>query len=196
MTRHAAFTLVELLLAAVTAALLFAAFSALLRGGWVVWARTTDGLEELRRQRAFLERVTQDLANAVAFPTADGAQPSVRFEAQHLQFYTAESPSTDERLGRLWQIEYLVEDAPNGRALVRRARPFDSAATFDTAQRLLTGVERLNFRYGDPDPDAPAGIMWSSVWENEEAMPSYVEVNVEAFGRMPVRHLFHILAGT
>jgi len=164
--------LVELLMAAVTAAMLFAAFSALLRGGWVVWARTTDGLEELNRRRAFLECVAQDLTNAVAFPTVDGAQPSVRLEAQPLQLYTVQPARMEGQPARLWWVEYAVEETPAGRAVVRRARLFHPGGG-DATQQRFTGIEGMAFRYGPRD----------------------VEVTVRSSGQQPVRHRLHLPAG-
>ncbi|MBI3088238.1 MAG: hypothetical protein HYY91_05065 [Candidatus Omnitrophica bacterium] len=187
--------MVEVLMAAVVAALLFAGFSAPFRGAWVVWARTMDGLEGLSQQRAMLERVAQDLTNAVVWPTEDGAQPSLQFEVRHLQLYTVQPAHTEGRPARLWRVEYAVEEAPDGHALVRRTRPFGPAAPPDAMQRLLTRVEDVRFRYGSPDPGHPTGIRWSVVWEDERTMPRYVEVTVQSPGRMPVRHRLHIPAG-
>ena len=82
------FTLVELLLAATLISILFVGLGAHLRGGIIVWRRTTQTGEQLQRRRVAFTRLERDLANAIryddrgtAYGAALGLLPPTRFSA-------------------------------------------------------------------------------------------------------------------
>ena len=168
-------TFVELLMAATIFSILMVGFSAHLRGGLVAWHRATTTLETLQRQRVVVERLTQDLANAVIIDPRPGATPSVVFGADTLQFYTVQpvrgpaqifvlegGPSPTPSTAPLHAtagahvlfVSYRMVEGAEGSALVRVAQPVREAQQGppvlpeDTRPyQLASGIASLHIRY-------------------------------------------------
>jgi len=183
----AGFTLVELLIAATMMSILFVGLGAHLRGGITVWRRAIATGETVQRRHVALERLEQELANAIVYDDreasygeGEGALPRPRFEETGLawfsvapfgrrplpavQFVTYECAQRDGAWG-LWRTSQFVGEA--------RARQEPSP------QLVLPECEQLSLQYA-VFPENPAEpLEWRSRWEEpHRGLPRLVDMSV------------------
>lgn len=181
------FTLVELLIAATMMSILFVGLGAHLRGGIAVWRRTIAAGETVQRRHVALERLEQELANAIVYDDreasygeGEGALPRPRFEETQLawfsvapagrrpmpavRFVTYECAQRDGVQG-LWRTSQFVGDA--------RAR------TAPSPQLALPECEQLSLRYAVLPDDPAEPPAWRSQWaEPHRGLPRLLEVTM------------------
>lgn len=191
----AGFTFVELLLAATMLSVLFVGLGAHLRGGVLVWRRTTEGLETLQRRRVALNLLADDLANAVLFSdaSADAPLPVREFGDAALGFvsadrgYGAHPPS-------LRFVAYRCGEEDGEPGLWRTSQTLAQARMHEDAepQRLLEGCTALRLRYGYAGAE---GMEWRDTWEFPDELPQAVEAQLELGAGAPLRQVLTIPSG-
>lgn len=173
-------------MAATMFAVLLVGVSAHLRGGITAWRRATTSVEAMQRSRIALERLTQDLANAVIIDPQEEAYVPTVFSEESVQFCTLRpaaqvDSATAEATVEL--VTYALTDTADGPALTRSRQTLREAHAAWPAEpvTLLPDVEQLSFRYGYHDPGASgdAAIAWESTWADPAFLPRLVEITVQ-----------------
>ncbi len=179
--RRRAFTLVEVLIAVTMFSVLFVGLGAQLRGGFLIWRRSTQTVEVLQRQRIGWDRLERDLANAVAYGAAEGA-PSTEgstalaaFQADGLRWVTRASRGAPMAPLRL--VTYTC----GAEGFQRRSQSLSDARAGVAAPPEPLGLpdcEALAVRYAYQVPGDGAGVEWRSVWDDAVRLPRLVEVTL------------------
>ena len=179
MRKAPAFTLVELLVTLSLVALVAGAAAAILSGGLSVWERgQNQGLFD-QQMRLSLEAMKRDLRNAGRFKP-------IPFEGSYDTFSFPAWVETELKDGSILQEvgrAGFFLDAPK-RRLCRSRHPYRlvrSHSLRSDAKSLATGVDRLRFSYGVPDP-ATGGITWKGSISSEEP-PLAVKIEVATYDR-------------
>jgi len=194
-------TFVELLMAATLFSILMVGLSTHLRGGILAWRRVQVMVDELQRVRVALERLTQDLANALVLDSRADAIPKTLFAADTLQFLTTQpspipaasadwrGPATGgiggagahQAASRIWVVTYRLDDGTQPSALLRSAQTVRAArASLETrTDTLLANVKRLAIRYGYLSNTAAPGIEWRTTWDDPAQLPKLLELTIE-----------------
>jgi type II secretion system protein J len=178
-------TLVELMMAGTIFAVLMTGMVLHVRGGAVAWRRVTRTVEDLQQVRVVLERLTQDLVNAVVIDPRPEATPSVHMTREALEFYTLRMDrGRSEGNATVQFVTYALRPDAEGSTLVRTAQtiPEAKAAPPDRAQELLTGVERVAIRYGSVAPTEPSSVEWRDEWADANTFPKLVEIVLDRRG--------------
>ena len=203
------FTLVELLIASTMIAILFVGLGAHLRGGLMVWQRTTASGETLQRRRVAFDQLERDLGNALvydsrsrAYGSDPGQMPLPQFGAATLRFYTvvgaAASPSPAVRV-----VTYACE-SPEGKAgLWRSSQTVEQARAKIEApipELLLPGCESLSLRYAylPAAGSEPFALEWRENWPDDPGaitkLPRLLEISLVVAGH-PLRRRYAIPPG-
>lgn len=190
------FTFVELLLAATMLSVLFVGLGAHLRSGVLVWHKTSTALEALQRHRVALDRLGNDVANAVLFADAavDAPLPVQEFGQTELRLLSA-ARGYGPRAPSLRYVTYRCGDEEAGTGLWRTSLTLAQARMNETPepQRLLEGCTELRLRYGYAGAE---GIEWRDGWPSPDQLPQLIEAEL-AFGEAaPLRHVLTIPSGT
>jgi type II secretion system protein J len=187
-------TFVELLMAATLFSILMVGLSAHLRGGILAWRRAQVMVDELQRVRVALERLTQDLANAVLVDSRADATPKTLFAADALQFLTTQPPpglsavpsgtgqaGAHQAASRIWVVTYRLDDGIQPSALLRSAQTVRAARASLEARTdtLLANVKRLAIRYGYLSNTAAPGVEWRATWDDPAQLPKLLELTIE-----------------
>ena len=167
-------TFVELLIAATIFSVLVTGLTSHLRGGGIVWRRTTETVEALQRQRAALDQLARDLGNAVIYddrPEAYGAEvgmlPPQQFAPDGMDWFTVSlslsrsaAPSVRfvtyrcEELDGVWGLRRTSQSV--GEARARQAAP--------TPELLLEGCRELSLRYAYTPVEDGQPLEWRPQW--------------------------------
>jgi len=170
-------------------AILFVGLGAHLRGGIMVWRRTTDTVERMQRRRAALDRLGQELASAFMYSSPDQAPPvpPAEFGAQRLVWYSSmASGSARTRLVRF--VQYACGPIDDTQGLWRWSQPVPMArhGAPAAAELVLEGCERLSLRYAYlPAPEGQAGsgqLDWRPAWVTADKLPRLIELSVTLNG--------------
>lgn len=180
--RARGFTLVELLLALFLFALIALAGVSLLRSAAGTEARLSARATALADLARASERITVDLAQALARPVRDA-----RGREEHAFVGEPDRLLLSLGGGVAQRIEYRLAD---GR-LERRGSLHLDGAVFEPPSILLKDVRRLSFRYHDRARDR-----WRDRWDpfQPAALPDAVEMTIETVPGRPVRQL--LIVGT
>ena len=190
--RQAAFTLVELLIAATMMSILVMGLSAHLRGGLTVWRRVTDTAERLQRRHVGLEQMERDLANAMryydspgGYGEAVGQAPPPQFEPSALSWYIVRG-GTETGLPSVWYVHYGCGERDGVQGLWRVTQTVGQARLHQdgSAELLIPGCETMSLRYAsEAPPEQPDVLSWSSVWDDpQEGMPQLIELSMQLTG--------------
>ncbi len=189
------FTFVELLLAATILSVLFVGLGAHVRGGVIVWRRTTSGLEALQRRRVALDRLGDDLANAVLFNdgSVDAPLPARSFGESELRFVSVDR-GYSVRAPALRVITYRCGDEDGVAGLWRTSLTLAQARMNEEVkpQRMLEGCTALRLRYGYAGAE---GIEWQDAWRFPDEQPQVIEAQFEFAGRPTLRQVLIIPTG-
>lgn len=192
-------TFVELLIAVTMVAILFVGLSTHLRGGITVWQRVTRYTQARQSQRAALDRVSRDLANAVLleekpekYGTVSPKWAPLVFSGESLSFYTLPALKNGQ-LQPPQFVSYQVSpcDQAEGSCLMRRVwslnqarNPPVSGIQYPDYETLLSGCKGLNLEYAylpSADPaSTPQALEWKSYWEQADdklALPRLIRLN-------------------
>lgn len=189
----AAFTLIELLIATSIFATVFLAINTVFYGAMRLHTSTTRYVEEaqpVNRAAVFLKRDLQNILAPGGTSSLSGEFISgiisnvVADPLSSLEFYTSTGVRSEERpWGDIQRVGYTLMNptnrtGPEGRDLVRvvtRNLLPPGVVELPEEQRLLSGVERLEFYFYD-------GTGWIDYWDstvNELALPKAVKVRLE-----------------
>lgn len=201
-------TFVELLIAATILSVLITGLSSHLRGGGIVWRRTTETVEALQRQRAALDQLARDLANAVIYdmrPEAYGAEagtlPLPGFAPDAMRWFTVSSSRTAVPSVRF--VTYRCEALDGVWGLWRTSQSIGEARARRTApasELALEGCRALSLRYAYAPAEAAQPLDWRSQWPgrgSEEALqlPRLVEVTLHVESGQTVRRVVAVPSG-
>lgn len=197
-------TFVELLMAVTMFSILIVGVFAHLQAGVLAWRRSTSTIEHLQRTRVALDRLGQDLANAVVFDPSGTWEPQHAFEGARLQFYTVRPEGMGAQPGgAVWFVTYTRSEDAETAALTRSAQTVQQAkANFQpTPARLVAPMTKFAIRYGYQGSQEPSStIVWDPTWDGTPAeLPKLVEVTIEfdagVVSPREVRHVFVIPSG-
>jgi prepilin-type N-terminal cleavage/methylation domain-containing protein len=180
------FTLVEVLAALAIASVIIIASAALIRNVAVYFDRGTRGATEAERLMLAVGRLAGDFGSARFVPrrTAHGAEIAFAVEQESgerpasVVFVGAggvASRSSDDEL-----VSLTIERDGDWRRLVRRRAtwPGGRARFEDVTPKdpvvLIEGKLDMSFEFGRPTPDG--GLVWSSSWSGELALPRYARL--------------------
>lgn len=190
------FTFVELLLAATMLAVLTVGLAAHLRGGVLVWRRTSTGLETLQRRRVALDRLATDLANAVTFSDAspDAPLPPVIFGQAELRIVSVDR-GYGVRPPSLRMVSYRCGDEDGVPGLWRRSETLAQARLNDTVapQQLLPGCSTLRLRYGYAAADGT--LEWKDDWLFPDELPQAIEAQLQLGEGRTLRRVLELPSG-
>lgn len=185
-------TFVELLIAVTMVAILFTGLAVHLRGGMAVWERVTRSTDMRQRERASLNRLQRDLANAFVFddrpqsyvPGDTSLSPAV-FSSDSVAFYAAparealfQTPvqfltywcgARGDQSG-LWRQRWTVNES----RAKRGAEP----------ELILPECGRLQFSYAylrsNEAALAAQPLDWQSSWQESPAsLPRLIQLEIE-----------------
>jgi hypothetical protein len=192
-----------LLIAATMLSVLFIGLGAHLRGGISVWRRATDVGERLQRQRVAIERLEQDLANAVlydsraaSYGSAEGLLPVPEWTSDALALLTV-APAT----GPAAAIRFVTHrcEAVDGASGWRRTSQALGEARLKrrpAPELLLPGCEALSLRYAVVPSDSAQPVEWVAEWNVlERGLPRLVELTARLADGSQMRRRFAIPAG-
>ncbi len=168
------FTLLELVVASLLAAILAAATAAVMMRGFAASRQADGSLQQLRQLERAADRLADDLHNAVAL-----ADQRPQGSPQELQFSVSAGP-TD----LVW-VHYRLSPAGRGSALVREWQPMiPDAPPAQSATLIPEGVD-FSVVYGMISTmNGRPSLTWSERWENplEEpaALPRIVRVRLQS----------------
>ena len=196
------FTFVELSLAATMRSILFVGLGAHLQGGIRVWRRVTETVESVQRQRAAVERLERDMANAFVYgdPREDVPLPKPEFEADRLRWFTVGS-ATPDPTPRVRVVSYWCGSSGGSREGLWRASQTISEARSGaqptTEVPLLPTCEDFSIRYGYlPIDETSQSLEWDRRWRFDatKEIPQLVDVSFTTSGRR-IRRVFAIPVG-
>jgi len=191
------FTLVELLIAATMMSILMIGLGSHLRGGLLVWRRTTESAEFLQRQRVALDRMARDLANAVAYqdvredvplPPASIATDSFQWVAAHQALAGVDSVR--------W-VTYSCGPGEDPQGLWRTSRPLGGVrgGLEVSGELLLPGCVDLAIRYAYTAVEGSGTLEWRDEWLFPDEFPQAVEVTVRFESGREIRRVMAIPIG-
>jgi len=187
--RVAGFTLVEMLVAVLIMAGLLGTTLSIWHVSLSALKRSREATENLQRQRALVEVLTQTFNTALfsqenaywyAWETEDnGEEDSVSFVSAHVPVVggPAQSDAVPQR------ITLSLESDENGnRLLLARVKNFLAYDIEDAEKtlQLADWVNTFNLRYYDPEADD-----WFDTWDYEDRMPAGVEITFSMASSKP-----------
>jgi prepilin-type N-terminal cleavage/methylation domain-containing protein len=198
------FTFIELLIAATMISVMFVGLNAHLRGGVMVWRQTTERAETLQRRRVGLDRLQQDLANAVVYDERAesygdeaGRLPWPVFDDNSIAWYTVVPQGTDP--ARVRYVTYACEEVDDQPGLWRRSRTVAQArARLDApGQLVLPGCEELALQYAMLSPSPTDPLSWEHSWMTAEQprLPRLVRVTVRLASGERLERVLMVPAG-
>jgi hypothetical protein len=172
------------MIAATMFSVLFIGLGSHLRGGLTVWRQTTQTVDALQRQEAALDRVAQDLAQALQFddPREDVPLPASSFGGGQLALLTVEPSGSPGATVR--RVTYECRDDGNGTALLRTSQRIGEARAGEEpgVQRLLEGCESLGLRYAYAPETEGEPLAWEDEWNFPQDVPGLVAVTLHLEG--------------
>ena len=181
------FTLVELLMAATLFSILMVGVVAQLRGGVLAWRRTTSAVEELQQVRVAMDRIADDLANAVVLDPQPASALQTQFSRGMMRFYTV---GTRVRL-----VQYALVDDGGSSRLMRAVQSAQEAQAGQAlhSEPLLAGAKNLSLRYAALPGDADDRIVWQDQWTDPAGLPKLVELTMDVQTSANVRHVRRVV---
>lgn len=194
--RGAGFTFVELLIAATMMSILFVGLGTHLRGGVLVWRRTTDTAESLQQQRMAWGQLERDLANAILYEGQGDLEDLAQFGEAELRWFTVR-PSTSQQFGEIAFVTYGCASVDDAQGLWRTSQSISEllAGTEVTPEQLVPSCEALSFQYAYLPVEDGVGLEWSGRWEYPEALPRLVAASAEFKPGQERREVFWIPSG-
>jgi len=188
------FTFVELLIAATIMSVLFVGLGSHLRGGILVWRRTTATAEAVQRERVGFDRMEHDLANAFAYGASE-ITPAVAFGEHDLTVVTLQSLPEQGRRVRV--VTYRCGDAEGVRGLLRTSQSVGEsrAGVTPAPQVLLPDCETLFLRYAYQSSTGTALLEWNVRWLYPDEFPRLIEVRVQLHSGRTMQRVLSIPIG-
>jgi prepilin-type N-terminal cleavage/methylation domain-containing protein len=184
--RHAAFTLLEIMLAITILAMVATAVYATWSAGLAGWKRSATITENLQRERVVMEMLTELTQSAVFFVSKDSLyEVQGTREAQtgdSISFVTASDlllPQTEAMAGAMRRVTISMGRDTRGRPFlgIANAPALQPEKSPETVTHILSAdVCGFAVRYRDP-----RSVSWSEEWGDAGLIPSAVEYTV-AFG--------------
>jgi general secretion pathway protein J len=190
------FTLLELLIAMSLLGLIFTALAGGLRFGTEAWRISTERLSASQDLQLVYQTLRRQLAAALNAPgSVIGTQQPGSFEGRldRVSFVGA-APARSIGPG-LFRLTFALKPDGLHQALALIWRPIGpnsaESGSGDT-EPLLRGVRAIRFRYfGDRDNDAEQ--LWVNEWQNSNALPRLVSIEIEFADRQRLRWPVFIL---
>ncbi|MCI0400773.1 MAG: prepilin-type N-terminal cleavage/methylation domain-containing protein [Gammaproteobacteria bacterium] len=181
------FTLVEIMISltllSVILMLLFSSLHIASRS-WTLAERTTEEIDELRLAGTFVSR---QLGQIVPVVWMTGGERRIAFKGMHNELHFASTLPAHRGGGGLYLLTLKVNEDDGNRRLdliYRLAKPefpsFDIATLEDfSTVSLIEGIETVELTYygAGGTEDEPT---WHSEWQNLEALPRLVRVQIKA----------------
>ncbi len=202
------FTFVELIIASVMLAILFVGLASHLRGGVMVWHRTTEIAEALQQQRVALNRLDTELVNAVIYDmrsdaydsTDDKKLPSLIFESSKLRWITVVS-GTSPQFSTVRVVSYRSDTHNDQRGLWRTSQSLAQARVHSeepVPELVLPGCDALSMQYAYLSPSDPEALEWHDSWSEPpyKAVPRLISYSLRLTSGRVLQHIMTIPIGT
>ncbi|MDP3723573.1 MAG: type II secretion system protein GspJ [Candidatus Omnitrophota bacterium] len=207
---HDGFTFVELIIAATIFSVLVTGLTSHLRGGGIVWRRTTETVEALQRQRAALDQVARDLGNAVIYDTNQEAYgteapkpPLPRFAPDGMDWFTVSLSLSRSALPSIRFVTYRCEELDGVQGLWRTSQSVGEARARQATpvpELVLEGCRGLSLRYAyAPVVDDGQPLEWRPQWPGGSGgtlqLPRLVEVTARMESGQVLQRVAAVPAG-
>ena len=168
-----------------------------LRGGLLVWRRTTESTELLQRERVALDRMERDLANAVAYqdPREDVPLPPASIAKGSLQWVAAHQALAG--VDSVQWVTYSCGPSENTQGLWRTSLPLGAVrgGLEASAELVLPGCTELAIRYAYTAAQGSGTLEWRDESVFADEFPQAVEVTLRSESGREARRVMAIPIG-
>ena len=207
LTRVRGFTFVELLVAATIMSILIVGLAVHLRGGMIVWQRTTQTTEVLQRQRVAFDRLERELANAIVYDErgdekntvygpGEGKLPLPEFGAHELRWFTV-VPS-GKGISTVRFVTYECKQIGDESGLWRTSQSIGEArakVSPPPPELVLKGCEVLSLLYAYLPTEPTKPLEWHDDWKDAyKELPRLVEISA-SLPSSKLRRIFSVPVG-
>jgi len=190
------FALLELLLAMTIFSVVVTSLYSSFYGGVSVLRRSRKAMETHQNIRLFTEELSLDLRNALLTPVEAGTGYVPRGYKQSgeeeppVYYFTGEGRSftfVSLKDRDLCRMTYSFENSEFVRTVKPQSRSFSEDPLFPKAS--LKDVETLEIQYSHAGEGEDADPVWMNFWDQEEAIPLGVKINMKIKGQSSLRKL-------